>query len=237
MKKVLSIGYWGAAIVIVAAVMLSFKYRVPEAFFIGTLFLPGAVAAKFAFSKFASGSKKEKVKTAIFATAGILVGEILLMFVAHYTINILRAGPQDYYNWPSVPDVLQNPVFLAIMVAALAVGSVYVDGLLEKKFPSGPKTITYLSERHPVTVEIQNIKFVESNDSVTIVHTSDGAEHKNKTPISQWEAILGEDFLRIHRSFLVNRNAITAKENDTVTLGDIELPVSRKYKARLNAIK
>jgi hypothetical protein len=40
MKKILSITYWIAAVVIVATVMLSFQYRVSEAFFIGTLFLP-----------------------------------------------------------------------------------------------------------------------------------------------------------------------------------------------------
>ena len=51
MKKCLSIAYWVIAVAIVAAIMVSLQYSVGEAFFIGTLFLPGAIAAKYAFSK------------------------------------------------------------------------------------------------------------------------------------------------------------------------------------------
>lgn len=236
MKKALSILYWILAIVVVAVVMLSFHYRIAEAVFIGTMFLPGAVAAKFAFSKISSEDKSGRIKGGIFATLGIMVGEVFLMFLAHYVIVSLRVGPQEYYNWPALPSVLQNPVFLSIMIAALSVGSVFFDRLLEKKYPSGPKSVTFLSDRHPVTIAQGDILFIESNDTVTIVHSKDGAEYKNKTPISQWESILDCGFVRIHRSFFVNRDAVTSVEGDTVCLGDIELPVSRKYKAKLNSL-
>jgi Response regulator of the LytR/AlgR family len=157
----------------------------------------------------------------------------LLMLLAHYVISVLRFGTQNYYQWPDLPSALQNPVFLSIMIAALSIGSVFVDRLLEKRFPSGPKTITFLSDRKPVTVSHSEIMFVESNDAVTTVHTEDGSDYKNKTPISQWESILGPDFVRIHRAFLVNRSSITEVDKDVLYIGDIELPISRKYKANL----
>lgn len=233
MKKILLICYWVAAIVTVAAIMLSFRYGPAESFFIGTLFLPGALAAKYAFAKTGSGSRTEKIKAGVFVTAGILVGELLLIYAAHYVISTVRMGLQDFYEWPAIPPVLQNPVFLAVIIVVLVIGSIFVESLLEKRFPSGPETVTFLSDRRPVTLKEQDIMFVESNDTITIVHTTDGNEFRNKTPISQWEAILESGFVRIHRSFLVKRSAITSVEGDVVTLGEMELPVSRKYKPGL----
>lgn len=48
--------------------------------------------------------------------------------------------------------------------------------------------------------------------------------------ISQWENLLGSDFLRIHRSYLINLSVSTLASLDTVNVGGVLLPVSRKYK-------
>lgn len=101
------------------------------------------------------------------------------------------------------------------------------DKMLDMRFPTGPQPITFLSERHPVTLMESEIKYVESN----------GSEFKNKTPISQWESILGKDFVRIHRSFIVNVNYITSIDKDAVFIESLQLPVSRKYKANINTFK
>ncbi len=41
---------------------------------------------------------------------------------------------------------------------------------------------------------------------------------------------LGHHFIRIHRSYLVNKSAITNIDTDTVYINETELPISRKYK-------
>lgn len=48
--------------------------------------------------------------------------------------------------------------------------------------------------------------------------------------ISQWENLLGSDFLRIHRSYLVILSVSTLASPDTVNTGGVPLPVSRKCK-------
>ena len=63
-----------------------------------------------------------------------------------------------------------------------------------------------------------------------IIVPSEGLRFKNYTPISQWEAILAPYFIRIHRAFLVNKAAITGIDVDLLYIGDIQLPISRKYK-------
>jgi DNA-binding LytR/AlgR family response regulator len=81
-----------------------------------------------------------------------------------------------------------------------------------------------------VSLRPEEILYVESNDDATLVVTTDGRRFKNYTPISQWEALLGTGFLRIHRSYLVNKAAVTRVDVDLLYLGELQLPISRKYK-------
>ena len=45
---------------------------------------------------------------------------------------------------------------------------------------------------------------------------------------------LGEGFVRIHRSYLVNRACITSAGSDTLQVAGRELPISRKYRKMLD---
>ena len=202
--------------------------------FIAALFLPGALAVKYFFSKVSFSNKAEGIKNCVFITLGVIAGEIFLFILAHWTICKMRADTADIYEWSEVPKLLVNPVFIAIMIGAFSVLNVLLEKWLDKKYPSGPKTITFLSDRKPVSLSETEILYIESNDSVTTVYASDGRQFRNKTPISQWEASLGDKFVRIHRSYLVNRSAITSVEAGTVMVGDRQLPVSRKYKDHIN---
>lgn len=235
MKRLWTIVYWIAATVLVAAVVCSLGYRFGEALFIGTMFLPGALAVKFFFPKIFSAeggkdSRREQVQSAIFLTLGIIVAEILLFVIAQVVISNIRNGNEWYFSGTEMPDMLINPIFIAIMIAALAVGDWFFERWLESLYPEAPRPVTFLSDRKSVTLLREEILYVESNDSVTTVVATEGRRFRNRTPISQWEALLGEPFVRIHRSYLVNRTAVTDVDVDTVIVGDTELPVSRKYK-------
>ena len=95
---------------------------------------------------------------------------------------------------------------------------------------SEPVSITFNSDRRPVTLLLSEILYVESNDDETWVHSIDGQKYRNITPISQWENLLGIDFVRIHRSFLVARAHIECVKSGCLTIDSgIELPISRKY--------
>ena len=231
MKRLLIISYWVVSILLVALVLVSLGYRFLEALFVGTLFLPGALAAKFFFPKVDLKKRRSGIKDAIFIVLGILAGEVLLFLVAHYYIIFLREGhyvpPQ---LMPDIPHLLTNPVFIAIILTALAAGCYFFEAWLDRKHPSAPGPISFISDRKTVSLPREDILYVESNDDATVVVATDGRRFKNYTPISQWEANLSPQFIRIHRAFLVNRSAITRVDVDLLYVGDIELPISRKYK-------
>ena len=225
MKRFMIISFWIVSILLVSIVLTSVGYRFLEALFIGSMFLPGALAAKYFFPKV------KGVKDTVFLILGILAGEMLLFLVAHFSILTFRENlPGAVMEWPDIPHILTNPVFIAIILTALAAGSYFFESWLDRKRPTKPAPITFTSDRKPVTLLPEEILYVESNDDITTVIATGDRRFRNKTPISQWEAILSPHFLRIHRSYLVNKEAITRVDGDLLYVDDIELPVSRKYK-------
>ena len=237
MKRLLVISYWIVSVLLVAMVLVSLGYHFLEALFIGTLFLPGALAAKFFFPKVNFKNRWSGIKDTVFIVMGILVGEILMFLVAHYYISILRV---DHWisidQMPDIPQLLTNPIFIAIILTALAAGAYFFESWLDRKRPSAPGPISFTSDRKTVSLSREEILSVESNDDATVVVATGDRRFKNYTPISQWEANLSPHFIRIHRAFLVNRAAITRVDVDLLYIGDIQLPISRKYKDAVSGL-
>lgn len=234
MKRLPVISYWIVSTLLVATVVTSFGYSFLEALFIGTMFLPGALAAKFFFPKVNYRDRKSGIRDTAFIVLGILVAEVLLFMIAHSYILVLREGRNGWFlSAEDIPEPLTNPVFIALIITVLAAGAYFFEAWLKKKRPEEPGPIKFISGRKPVTLPLDEILYVESNDSVTTVVATGDRYFKNKTPISQWEANLQPHFVRIHRSYLVNRKAVTGVDVDILYVGDIQLPVSRKYKDRV----
>ena len=84
-----------------------------------------------------------------------------------------------------------------------------------------------------------NIQYLEAADDYVKIHTSDGVYLKNKTMGYFEETLESQNFIRIHRSFIVNLQLITRidpyeKENHLAVLSiGIKLPVSKTGYAKL----
>lgn len=230
MKRLLIISYWVVSILLVAILLSSLGYRFVEAVFIGTMFLPGALAAKYFFPKVEYRNRRAGVKNTVYIVLGILVAEMLLFLLAHYYVTMYR---KNISEWTVLPEILTNPIFIAMILTMLATGCYFFESWLNRKRPTPPAPVTFTSFRKPVTLRREEILYVESNDNATTVVATDGRRFKNITPISQWEASLKPQFIRIHRSYLVNKDAVTGVDVDLLNIGDIQLPISRKYKDRV----
>ena len=227
MKRFLVISYWVVSIFLVAILLTSLGYRFLEALFIGIMFLPGALAAKYFFPKVDFKDRKTGIKNTIYIVLGLMITELFLFMITHYYIVRFR---NNLSEWIAFPQILSNPVFIAFILTALAAGSYFFESWLNRKYPTKPAPITFISYRKPVTLPIEEIMYVESNDDATTVVAKGDRRFKNITPISQWEANLKPHFIRIHRSYLVNKAAVTGVDVDLLYIGDIQLPISRKYK-------
>lgn len=236
MKKTLIIlGLWVAAVVLIAALVVSMGYSFPEALFIGVQFLPGVLAARYFLSKISFQNKSAGIRDAIFVMLAILVAEIALVVMASIIIVHMR-HIVIWWQYDDYPETLFNPVFVGMILALLIVGDTALARFLDRRFPTTQKPIRFVSERKTVSLLPDEILYIESNDKEVTVNATEGRRFRNKTGIGQWEDLLGDNFLRIHRSYLVNANYATLISPDTVTIGTAELPVSRKYKEEVQTI-
>ncbi|MGE5682695.1 MAG: LytR/AlgR family response regulator transcription factor, partial [Bacillota bacterium] len=100
-----------------------------------------------------------------------------------------------------------------------------------------------LTGDHPEIVKVCNIKYIESDSEYSRVFTSDGKKHYVRRLLKVWEEILpSEEFLRIHRSTIINLSFVKNMEkwfNNSyrVFLNGVDDPfiISRRFSARLRS--
>ena len=249
--------YWAVALLLLTAIFSSMDYRVFEAMLLSASLLPIAIIASqmIARTSFTS-SRIETVKSIVC----ILLFALIAAFAAvHLAQDYILHNYRQLSMWDfEVPPMLLNPVFLLSIFTLMIVGDYALGRLLRKRLPEAEETITFasdlqsttpagqdspsseiegpitfISNRQSVTLTRQEILYVESCDTEVWIHATDNRRFRNKTPISSWDRLLGPEYLRIHRSYLVRRSACTGLDHDNVLLGDVRLPISRKYKEKV----
>lgn len=216
----ITFSYWMLAVIMIAIILLSLGYPFALGLLMGSLFLPGTFLVKFLLPKVLKEESKKKTANMIFLCVAVAVMEFLLIVSVHIWIS-----DQTY---PSIAGVLVNPMFVAVVITLLCLGDWFLSKYLSSILPED-KTITFISDRHKVSILPSEILYIESNDREVTIYATENRTYRNKTGISQWESILGDDFIRIHRSYIVNREAITSIDKEYVYIGDSQLPISRKY--------
>lgn len=80
-----------------------------------------------------------------------------------------------------------------------------------------------------VKVDFQDIQYIESlKDYIQIHLISDTVTTKDK--ISEFETKLSSNFMRVHRSYIVNRDKVTAFTAQDIEIGRQEIPIGVSYK-------
>lgn len=221
--------YWCAALFIISAVVSSLGYTFVESLFMASFFLPGMFSALYLHHRMAIDSSRKPLDM-VYVGLAVIVLEILLTLSAHSVILWMRGAFQDLERWSDMPDILVNPFFIVIVDTFFILLNGFLWSWLERKFPDKEMSVTFFSDRSKVRVNVDDILYVESNDTVTNVVLAGGSRYRNKTSISRWEDILGEPFIRIHRSYLVRKDAIDDVMSDCVKLGQLSLPLSRSHR-------
>jgi len=86
------------------------------------------------------------------------------------------------------------------------------------------------SEKKNVKILLKDILFIESLKDYIKIHTLDKTI-MTQVPISAIEQRLPDNFLRIHRSFIVAKDKITAYTQHDLEIGKFQIPIGRNYKA------
>jgi len=92
------------------------------------------------------------------------------------------------------------------------------------------------SDRKMIKVALSDILYIESiKDYIKVIATSGTVITKQS--ISSIEETLPKDqFIRIHRSFIISLNKVESYSNELIWLGKMELPISRMYRHEVEKV-
>ena len=102
--------------------------------------------------------------------------------------------------------------------------------------PPSEKSFIYVkSDRKTLKLTVSEIQYIEGMNNYVIVHLKD-AKHIVYTSISAMLADLENDFVRIHKSFVVNKHHVKGYTKELVMLSEKELPIGKAYKEAIHRL-
>ena len=212
-----------------------------EAFYYVSLLLPVVMATSYFFNYFLVPRYLFKRKFRKFGiyTLYMFVVSLCLELLASATAMLLIVYFGVNRTGPLVTDVFTLAIILYFIVLfksfILLIKHYFVDqqaigDLEEEQLKSQIGFLTIRANRKSVRINYEDMLYIESLADYIKIHQDQGPEIVSKEKISHIEKELPASFVRIHRSFIVNRSKITSFSREAVMLGEIELPISRTYK-------
>ncbi len=168
---------------------------------------------------------------------------IYIQFLVQTGAFVLFANYQYNNLNPISVDVFKVSVMMYLAVAIFSLIKLYVqymathkelDDLLEKINKHAVSVLNIKVDRKNIPVNIEDIIYIESLSDYVHIYTN-GNAFITREKISHLEARLDTRFLRTHRSFLINTSKITGYHSESISIGELELPIGRTYKKAVRA--
>lgn len=84
-------------------------------------------------------------------------------------------------------------------------------------------------------ISADQILFIKGDGAYVEIHTKEGMTLQRKL-LKEIENELPKFFIRVHRSYLINKNYIDQKTSSCLTINEIEIPISRSFSINLKDI-
>ncbi|KYG85738.1 hypothetical protein AWW67_00420 [Roseivirga seohaensis] len=211
-----------------------------DSFYFTSMLMPVAIATSYFFNLFLVPQYLEAKRYfwfALYTFYTVVVSVFLSGLIAMAAFVFLTD-----FNWnrmsPVAGDILQLGVIIYFVAILFSFIRVYrsnlerdarIAALEEANQKNLLQTITVRSNREAVSISVDDILYIESLADYVKINTLTGVVI-TKEKISGLEKMLPEWFIRIHRSYLVNKNKVEAFGHDYVKVQAQQLPVGRKYK-------
>jgi len=152
------------------------------------------------------------------------------MYLVNFEIYQIAPNSRDTLLLAVVLYLVVFSSSFLLMVQQLLKSNRELEAINEEKSKMENPFLELLSNRKLVRVFYDEIIYIESLADYIKLHTTDKREITSKEKISVVEEKLPEFFIRIHRSFIVNRKKVTGFSNNQVEIGAMVLPIGRSYK-------
>ena len=175
MRNLAAVVYWVLVMLLLSLILVSFGYGFLQALFMATLLLPGMCCASLLLESFSVAPRRRPVVVGALA-CGIVLLEWLLLF---FSDTFVRETPGS----AGFPAIFLNPLFILMLLAAFVAPERLLSRWLHGRLPHA-RSLSFISDRRKVTVELDRIVYVESNDDEVFVHAADGSIYRTRMRIS-----------------------------------------------------
>lgn len=151
---------------------------------------------------------------------------IITSAYSQYAIEAFELDVRDYLMKPFSFDRFLK----AVGRIAAKPDPAAIQQLNNKVQPTTDKSFAFFNVKKTMTkVMFSDILYVESMREYVYVHTTKN-KVVTKMSTAEMEKLLGNGFVRIHRSFIVNVDKITAYNAEDVFVDQVALPIGVNYK-------
>ena len=211
-----------------------------------TFLLPVAMATSYFFNYYLVPVflfTKKHFRFTLYTVYTIIVSLNLQMLVITLSFIVIAN-----YNVRELSPVMTNIFVLAAVIYLIVLLKAFfllykriqnnefqVKKLEREKNALETDFITVRSDRKNVQLRLNKIIYLESLGDYVKIHTTEFSITTNEN-ISSFEESLPGYFIRIHRSFIVNRHFVTSFSTRELKAADVDLPISRTYKSDVLSI-
>lgn len=151
-----------------------------------------------------------------------------------YAIKAFEENSIDYLLKPIEKDRLDLTVKKLQSSASFTPDMEAIQNLIKVMQPKKElKTLTVRLGDKIMLVRLDEISYIEAEDKYVFLHCLDGSSHLTDFTMAYLEEKLPEEFVRIHRSFIINTNQI--KEIRKSFNGSLAFMMNDKDMTRLNS--
>ncbi len=164
----------------------------------------------------------------------------VIFVTAHqeFVLQAMRLSAVDYLLKPVMTDELIVAVAIAAKRIAANDGKKNLEVLLHNLGDKAGKVSRKMcvpAMQGFQVIDLKDIVYAEAENSYTVFHLADGQKIVSSRTLLEYETLLTDsDFIRIHRSFLINPNYISSYQKGdggVVTMSNgTEIDVSRRKK-------
>ena len=234
------VGYWILVILVLTLVFgLSWGNKTVAFFFICML-LPIVLGTSYFFNYVLVPRfyiTKKYVRFAIYTLYTVIISLYLEMIVLVFSLIYLVN-----FSFKSLSPYASDTILLAVIMYLLVfIGSIIlmvnqikenrqvIQQLLNENGKMKKSFLEIMSNRKITKILYDDIVYIESlSDYIKVVTVKEQIVSKEK--ISNLSSRLPDIFLRIHRSFIVNKEKIKNISNDDVLVDDVLLTIGRSYR-------
>ena len=125
-----------------------------------------------------------------------------------------------------------NPIHYIVKPASRCEVLTAIDRFKNNRLNQNNKSSIFVKKLHSTIEKIylENIMFIEANKDSVKIKRFDNKEIETLSTIKKMYEKLPDNFIRVHRSFIINLKFIKSFNSNYVKIEDYTIPISRAYR-------